>query len=351
MTRHKVLVVDDSAFMRKLITDLISEDPAFEIAGTAKNGREAVDKTLLLRPDVITMDIQMPIMDGISALQEIMAKCPTPVIMLSGLTNDDDRETIVALEHGAVDFIRKPSGDISVDLYKVKELLHQKLYIALHAKLAHKPSIARVSQAQSLSLPSSTSGKRFKHLVAIGTSTGGPKALQRVLPNLPGNFPAPILIVQHMPANFTRSLAQRLDVLSQIRVVEAEQHMPIEAATAYIAPGDFHMKLVRRGKDEYLIKLTQEAPQNGHRPSVDVTFDSLLPFDELTRHLVIMTGMGSDGARAMKRLVDAGVKSTIAESEETCVVYGMPKVAVELQAAKHILPLDDIPQKLTEIVR
>lgn len=355
--QHQVLVVDDSAFMRKLITDLIASDPDFTVIGAAKNGREAVDMTLRLKPDVITMDVEMPVMDGIQALQEIMSKCPTPVVILSSHTDEGDMLTFEALEKGAIDFVKKPSGTISVDLYKVKEVLLEKLHAALSARILPKrsevPAVNRSSRSVGPEAPPETKGKPakiFRHLVAIGTSTGGPKALQRILPTLPRNFPAPILIVQHMPPNFTRSLAQRLDAMSQIRVVEAEHEMKVEAGTAYIAPGDWHMVLHRR-RSQYVIHLHQDALRNGHRPSVDVLFDSLAEYSELERHLVILTGMGGDGAHAMKRLYDSGVRSTIAESEETCVVFGMPKVAIELQAVRHILPLDEIPPKLMELVR
>jgi len=353
MTRHKVLVVDDSAFMRKLITDMIAEDPEFEIVDSARNGQEAVDKTIRLRPDVITMDVEMPVKNGIDALREIMTICPTPVIMLSSLTDAGNELTIRALEIGAVDFVKKPSGSISVDLYKVKDRLMEKLRVALQAKLQPRQEVQTGSLAMPIAPPlvkAERSGQ-FRHLVAIGTSTGGPKALQRVLPALPKHFPAPILIVQHMPPNFTRSLAGRLDVLSQIRVVEAEQDMPVESGTAYIAPGGWHMGLHRTPGHQYLIRLSQDEPRNGHRPSVDYLFESLYERTELMRHLVLMTGMGGDGAHAMKHLRDSGVQTTIAEAEETCVVFGMPKVAIELQAASDVLPLHEIPRKLIEVVR
>jgi len=354
MVRHKVLVVDDSAFMRKLITELISEDAEFEVVDTAKNGLEAVKKTELLKPDVITMDVEMPVMSGIEALTAIMSKCPTPVIMLSSLTAEGDVQTILALERGAVDFLKKPSGSISVDLYKVKEVLLEKLRIALSAKLAKRKEAGSNPLALAHHPPVKGNmghSNSFRHLVAIGTSTGGPRALQTVVPALPSDYPAPILIVQHMPPNFTKSLAQRLDHISNIRVLEAEHGMAVERGTAYIAPGDWHMRLNRKSSSSYVIQLTKDDPRHGHRPSVDAMFESLYERDELTRHLVIMTGMGGDGARAMKKLRESGVESTIAEAEETCVVYGMPKVAIDLQAAAHILPLHKIPEKLIEIVR
>ncbi|MNI57873.1 Chemotaxis response regulator protein-glutamate methylesterase of group 2 operon [compost metagenome] len=193
--------------------------------------------------------------------------------------------------------------------------------------------------------------KGFTDLVAIGTSTGGPKALKAVLEKIPAQFPAPIVIVQHMPANFTKSLAQRLDSLSSLNVVEAEEGMELQPGTAYIAPGGHHMNVNSNVGGKYRVTLSQQAPRSGHRPSVDVLYESLLPLDSLKRHVVLLTGMGSDGAKAMKKLFDAGVSSTIAESEETCVVYGMPRSAVELGCVNYVLPLNEIGPKLVQIVK
>lgn len=360
MHPYQVLIVDDSAFMRKIITDLISGDPDFKVVGTAKNGKEAVEKASQLRPDVITMDVEMPEMNGLEALQRIMIACPTPVIMLSSLTFEGANETFRALELGAVDFVQKPSGSISLDLHKVREQLLDKLRIAVKARLAplalsnQQPVRAPVQpQAQvkpqpQRRFPVPVSGA-FEHLVAIGTSTGGPRALQLVLSHIPANFPAPILVVQHMPPKFTKSLADRLDSLCAIRVVEAEDGMLLEPATAYIAPGGYHMTLV--DSSGYKLKLHQDDPRGGHRPSVDVLFDSLVPYRSLKRHIVLMTGMGSDGARGMKSLKDAGAITTIAESEQTCVVYGMPRSAVELHAADKIVPNYEIADQLVRAVQ
>lgn len=357
---YRVLVVDDSIFMRRIISDLIAENRNFQVADTAKNGKEAVEKTLLLKPDLVTMDVEMPEMNGLEALRQIMQSYPVPVIMLSSLTGEGAHETIRALELGAFDFVQKPSGSISFDLYKVKSLLHEKMEAAVQAKdkwnrLYRRPFIlpppppATPAQNGIMSKTGKTSAT-FGSLVAIGTSTGGPRALQQVLSRLPGSFPAPILIVQHMPPNFTKSLAQRLHSASQIRVVEAEDGQPVLSGTAYIAPGGWHMRMSRLEGNRYRIRLSREAPKNGHRPSVDVLFDSLLAFHELKRHIVLMTGMGSDGAQGMFALRKAGAVTTIAESEESCVVYGMPRAAVELGAATNILPLEQIAGKLIEAV-
>uniref|UniRef100_UPI000A8DD0FB CheB methylesterase domain-containing protein n=1 Tax=Paenibacillus phocaensis TaxID=1776378 RepID=UPI000A8DD0FB len=191
----------------------------------------------------------------------------------------------------------------------------------------------------------------FTDLVAIGTSTGGPKALKAVLEKIPGDFPAPIVIVQHMPPNFTKSLAQRLNSLCELNVVEAEEGQELQRGTAYIAPGGFHMNVVSGPAGGYRVQLTKTELCNGHRPSVDVLYESLLPLQTLKRHIVLLTGMGSDGARVMKRLYDAGVTSTIAESEETCVVYGMPRSAIELKCVSHVLPLYEIGPKLVQVVK
>lgn len=359
MPPYKVLVVDDSAFMRKLISDIIAEDKQFIVVHAAKNGREAVEKVKELRPDVITMDVQMPEMNGIEALKIIMREFPTPTIMLSSLADAGAKETINALELGAVDFVRKPSGSISIDIYKIKEILQEKLKAAAKSnlksvKLKFRPAISqpilKTAALEKTKLLKEERSTLFQHLVAIGTSTGGPRALQSVLPYIPESFPAPILVVQHMPPNFTKSLAIRLDSISRIRVVEAEEGMPVIPGTAYIAPGGFHMKLNKGPAGSYKISLSKEEPQCGHRPSVDVMFNSLLPFKDLRRHIVLMTGMGSDGAKGMKALLDSGAETTIAEAEETCVVYGMPRSAVELQGATHILPLFEIAGKLTSVV-
>lgn len=359
MSTYKVLVVDDSAFMRKIISDLIMEDPQFEVIGTAKNGREAVEKIRELRPDVVTMDVAMPVMNGLEALQIIMNENPIPVIMLSSMTGIGTQETIQALELGAVDFVRKPSGSISLDLHIVKECILDKLRIAVHAKVKalHRFSeiTAPTEKVQPSLIDTDTNAKAkvipFQHVVAIGTSTGGPRALQTVLSGLPQNYAAPVLIVQHMPPNFTKSLAIRLDTYCSLHVVEAEDGMKVRAGIVYIAPGGWHMSMIRIQSDHFIIKLNKEEPRAGHRPSVDVLFESLIPLKDLQRHIIIMTGMGSDGARMMKRLKESGADTTIAESEETCIVYGMPRAAIELGGVDYILKQQDISNKLVELVQ
>lgn len=360
MSPYRVLVVDDSAFMRKVVSDLIEDDPEFTVISTAKNGKEAIEKVKELKPDVITMDVEMPEMNGLDALRFIMSEQPTPVIMLSSLTSDGARETILALEWGAIDFVRKPSGSISLDLYKVKILLIEKLKIAVNSRVRKQNLPTENKQevrepkasvkAKSLESNLLLTKQKITNLIAVGTSTGGPKALQQILTPLPELFPAPILIVQHMPPKFTKSLAQRLDAASHITVVEAEDGQEVRNGIAYVAPGGWHMQMIRGPMQGYKIKLTKEEPKWGHRPSVDILFESLTPFIELKRHAVIMTGMGSDGARGMKALQAAGLETGIAEAEETCVVYGMPRAAVELNCIDHVLPLQEIPNKLMQLL-
>ncbi|MFF2089029.1 chemotaxis response regulator protein-glutamate methylesterase [Paenibacillus sp. NPDC058174] len=421
MAPYRVLIVDDSPFMRKIFSDLIVKDPQFTIAGTAANGREAIEAVERLKPDAVTLDLEMPEMNGIDALQSIMKKHPTPVIMLSGISEENTRETIKALQYGAFDFIRKPSGAFSNDIIQVGELLLEKLRIAVLMKrrlpeielrepegqaqpakkpikaptddkvqklgesvpnerksgtperkteplrktvqerLPNRPAPAPLhkdraaAQAQPdivkpvLPEHSAVKSDPFRHVVAIGTSTGGPRALHEVICSLPAHLPAPVLVVQHMPPKFTKSLAQRLDSFSELQVVEASQGERLQAGVVYIAPGGYHMEMAH-DPSGYHIKLTQQAPRNGHRPSVDVLFESLIPFASLKRHAVIMTGMGSDGAKGMKALVESGASTAIAEAEETCIVYGMPRSAVETGAVKTVLPLQRISPAIAQAV-
>ncbi|KAF6574570.1 chemotaxis protein CheB [Paenibacillus sp. FSL M8-0228] len=516
MCAYRVLVVDDSAFMRKIITDLIVRDESFNIVGTAANGKEAVEKVKELQPDLVTMDVEMPEMNGLEALPLIMAAHPLPVIMLSGINEQGMKETIMALEAGAFDFIRKPSIAHAQDIEQVSKALLEQMHTAMQAvrsrlerkeanerkaaleqakktpqqkppgqavtekrsgsqastdkspvvPLAPSPAVSaqpkrdvgksapavakqetkrqqsgtsvtagRIEQQpaaqpsnksvqaptvqkkedlskgigrtpgqlnstttaagkslhgkdkaglvkpephktvissatrtpaaatppvaaptvpaapKGLSLKKGVHTSNFRKLVAVGCSTGGPRALKTLLERIPGDFPAPIVIVQHMPPNFTRSLAQRLNTLSPLRVVEAEQGMTLETGTAYIAPGGYQLRIVPGAGGKYTVSLKTEEARNGHRPSVDTMFESLLSLTSLERHLVLLTGMGSDGAKMMKKLYDAGVQSTFAENEETCVVYGMPRSAVELKCVRHLLPMQEIAPKLVQVVK
>lgn len=347
----KVLVVDDSLFMRNLIVRLMKEDDSIEVIGTARNGVEGVRMVKELRPDIVTMDVEMPEMNGMEALANIMDELPTRVIMLSALTQEGAEITISALQSGAVDFISKPSLTGTADLTEAKKEIISKIKTAARTPLSTLIA-ARRSLNQMVNrpiIPKKAEGpKEFNQIVAVGTSTGGPKALQTLLTGLPAQFPSPVLVVQHMPPKFTLSLAQRLNQICRISVVEAVDNQLLQGGTAYIAPGGYHMTVVKR-QGEYRIALHQEPQVNGHRPSVDVLFHSVSDLASLKRHFVLMTGMGSDGAKGMAHAKRHGAASTIAEAEETCVVYGMPRAAIKLNCVDYVLPLTVIAAKLRQL--
>lgn len=520
MEALRVLVVDDSRFMRRVLTDVINADRAFTVAASASDGKEAVQLALELEPDLIIMDLEMPSMNGLEALRKIMAVRPVPVIMMSAVTDNGIRDTIKALQFGAFDFVRKPDNALHLDIDEVSSYLLERLHAAAAAlregefrvmpavdesredaetgpeaampsetetaaareeplrapgggapgnkhedrhdppkagnspatggqpktdgppqphteartsgppvigrkmpmpdrrqaggpqdaagaaqrlrpggraeakkagaepKPALKPPLARsplpkapASSGQRGPVPDTAAIRRtpaeeaahapavkpvppagekdgtlhhaaeFRHIVVMGTSTGGPRALHEVLTRLPKDFEAPILIVQHMPPKFTHSLAQRLDTYCALKVREAAQGDLVEAGTVYIAPGGWHMRLTQEPSGKFRIQLSNEGPRNGHMPSVDVLFESLVGFRSLKRHAVLMTGMGSDGAVGMRKLQEDGSETRIAQSQETCVVYGMPGSAVKLGAASHVVPLQQIASVLLKEIR
>lgn len=358
----KVLVVDDSAFMRKLITEIISSHPLLEVIGTARNGKEAIEKVRLFNPDVVTLDIEMPILDGLSALQIIMKENPLPIVMLSSTTKDGTENTIRAMEYGAVDFIAKPGGAISLNLRESEKEIVNKVFNA--AQIDMSKILPRRSTVPPI-IPSSMVPNKainavsedghprsaVKKFIVIGTSTGGPRALQQVLTTLPEDINAPILIVQHMPAGFTRSLAERLNTLCDITVKEAENGELLEKNIAYIAPGGKHMKVKRIGIS-YAIHLDEEEPPRlGHRPAVDILLESIAKLPELMFITVIMTGMGHDGLEGMKILKNNCNTYTITESEESSVVYGMPRAIYEAGLSDMSSHVQDIGKLLTEQVK
>ncbi len=361
MDKKKVLVVDDSAFMRKLISDFISASPKLEVIGTARNGRDALEKAKSLKPDVITLDVEMPEMTGLEALKEIMRQNPTPCIMLSSTTDEGTENTLTAIQHGAIDFITKPSGTISLDLHKVKDEIVQKVEQASLVQVRKikryeneiKDRIVEKSE-ESIQVnvkvddkySSSKWSKAHRKLVCIGTSTGGPRALQEVLTALPERVGAPILVVQHMPAGFTKSLANRLNTLSRIVVKEAEQGEIVKDNIAYIAPGGFHLKIKEIGQNFAVQLDKEEPPRSGHRPSVDVMFESVSQLHSIDKLAVIMTGMGSDGAKGLIKLKETGNVKAIAESKDSCIVYGMPKAAVATNLIDEVKSVEQIAQTI-----
>ena len=333
----RVLVVDDSLFMRKVISDLLSSDPQISVVGTARNGIDALDSIPKLKPDVITLDIEMPQMDGLTALREIMNTNPTPVIMLSALTQEGAEQTFEALDNGAVDYLPKPSGTISLNMKSVRHILLNKVKTAANAHLnpflnsPSRPKIRRMV-AQTLS--------NTDKVISIGASTGGPRALSEVLSQLPKSIP-PIMIVQHMPEFFTKPFAERLDKLCTFNVKEASEMDRMEEGQALLAPGDFHMMVTKNER----IHLHKGPAIFFLRPTVDELMVSAAKVFGKRNLGVILTGMGSDGAKGMRAIKDSGGE-TIAQNEATCVVFGMPKVAIEQGSVDVVLPLNKIPHEM-----
>lgn len=344
----KVMVVDDSAFMRKIISDILKEDKDIDVPWTAKNGKDALEKLTYIAPDVITLDIEMPIMDGITTLTEIVRKYNIPVVMLSSLTVDGAEATIKALEVGAIDFITKPTNIFSLNNYEEKQKLIDKVKIASQIKRVENSYTSVIKPKKVFnSLPPSRRND-LEFIISIGTSTGGPKALQSVIPQIPGNINGSILVVQHMPEGFTKSLATRLDSMSNLKVKEAEDGEKLMKGYCYIAPGNYHMTVYQE-KNEIRLRLSQDAIVSGHRPSVDVMMESVAAIKTLKKIAIIMTGMGSDGASGMKKIFDVG-GYTLAQDEDSSVVYGMPKAAVNNGCVNKILPLNEISNEIIDIL-
>ena len=367
----RVLVVDDSAFMRKVLSDLFNGEADFEVVDVARNGADAIEKVLQLSPDVVTMDIEMPILDGLSALEKIMALKPTPIIMVSSLTKAGADATIKALSLGAVDFIAKSAGsisridDISLELLRkcreakgisATRLRPQVAPVVLPVKLKAetKPILASGSSAPVEKTPlvpikqAEIQGVN-DWLVAIGTSTGGPRALQEVLTRLPGNLPCPTIVVQHMPPGFTRSLAERLNSLCELTVKEAEDNEKLMPGTVYVAPGNYHLTLRKDSSGAY-IKLNQDPAIGGLRPAVDPMMTSVSETFGAKTVAVILTGMGHDGAKGMVA-IKKSKGLTIAEDQSTAVVFGMPKAAIEAGVVDAILPLPRVADGIVQCLK
>jgi two-component system chemotaxis response regulator CheB len=342
----RVLVVDDSAFMRRAISMLLEEDQDIEVVGTASDGLEAIRKAKELNPDLITLDVQMPRMDGIAALKHIMKENPVPVLIVSSLTVDGAQATVDALAAGAVDFIPKQISYPSLDIGKIKEELisKSKAVARRKTKITSKPTSNKVS----IWTKASAIGHSNAQIVVIGISTGGPFSLQKVIPSLPESFPIPIAIVQHMPPIFTKSLAERLDSISRVEVCEAEDGMELANGKVFIAPGGLHLKFRREGTKVYVVTTT--SPNDTlHRPSVDIMFSSAYETYGGKVLAAVMTGMGRDGFEGAKLIKSAGGK-ILAQSEDTCIVYGMPKAVVDANLADAVVPLEEMASAIVTTV-
>lgn len=341
-----MLVVDDSVVIRRLLSDIIDEDPDFEVVGTASNGQIAVDKMTRLQPDVLTLDVEMPVMDGIATLRELRTRGLTkPTVMFSTLTERGASATLDAMQLGAADYVTKPSNTGSFDQARerVREELLPKLRAlgrrAVPTKDLLRKELPRVR----------IGGSAFVDLLAIGCSTGGPNALASFFEQLPRDFGVPIVITQHMPPVFTGLLAKRLDTLSGVDVVEAEAGMVLQAGTAYIAPGDHHMVLVKRG-EEVQIALNQDPPENSCRPAVDPMFRSIAPIYGPRALAVVLTGMGHDGLAGARWLKETGAQVFVQDAA-TSVVWGMPGAIAEAGLADAVLPLDALPPAVKTRIR
>ncbi len=337
----RVLVVDDSTLVRKIVTDILERDPDIKVVGTANNGKTAIFRNQELNPDVITMDIEMPILDGLAALKHIMSTNPKPVIMMSVLTQNGADATFKALEHGAVDFIPKPSTLLSMTVDEIGDLLISKIKTVFKSKV--NALTTRPADTAPLAVQKDARTESDK-IVAIGTSTGGPSALINVFNKFTPKFPAPVLVVQHMPEGFTAAFSKRLNDSSELKVKEAEDGDDVLPGHGYVAPGHSHMRIVKKGSN-YKIKVYNAEKVSGHMPSIDVLFDSMAQEVGSRSIGVIMTGMGKDGAAGILNIKKTG-GYTIAQNEETSVVYGMNRVAVEMGGINEIVPLDDITSRI-----
>jgi two-component system chemotaxis response regulator CheB len=334
---RSVLIVDDSAFMRKVVSDLVASFEGFRVCGTARNGFDAIEKVHALDPDIVTLDIDMPDLDGMQTLGYIMSEMPRPVVMLSATETVDGMDTTIrALELGAVEFVRKPSGPVSLDIEKARDALHLALRAAAQGNLAGAPALSRGAAPRAVRVrPGPSDAARC--CVAIAASTGGPRALAEVIPALPRTLPAAVVVVQHMPRGFTRSLAARLDAFGAVPVVEAEHGVVLRAGHAYVAPGGRHTRIFADGGSPH-IRLDDAPPMWGVRPAADPLFRSVAAVFGASSVGVVLTGMGRDGAEGLHAIRQAGGRA-IVQDEATAVVHGMPHAALQIAGADSVEPL------------
>jgi two-component system chemotaxis response regulator CheB len=355
----KILVVDDSAFMCKAITMMLESDPQIKVIGSARDGAEGIEKVKLLKPDLVTMDIEMPRMDGLTALREIMRKNPVPVMMISSITTEGAKATLDALEAGAVDFIPKQMSSVSLDIVKFKDDLLSKIKDITRRKSMLMAQFRRKRYLQISGRPSSGEPdssarpaprrviRKKSHnvrIVAVGVSTGGPPALQTIIPQLPRNLPVGVVVAQHMPPTFTKSLADRLDGASQVSVREAENGEPVQPGLVLFAPGGKHISLEKKGSQTKVV-VSSHPEESLYHPCIDILMDSVADAYGQAAMGVILTGMGSNGVVGLTKLKKLG-GVTIAQDEETSVVYGMPRAVVEAGIVDHVAPVEDIAHEI-----
>jgi two-component system chemotaxis response regulator CheB len=345
-----VLVVDDSAFMRQLIAEMVESNGEYRVVGTAADGMEALEQIRALEPDIVTMDIEMPRLDGLQALEQIMKEMPRPVVMLSAAGSErGNKMTLRALDRGAIEFVRKPSGPISIDLLVVREELIAALNAARSVNMAGVRTVAgRAEQVAPDQGPKKAAGSATR-VVAIAASTGGPRALSEIIPHLPENLGAAVMIVQHMPGEFTRTLSQRLDVMSPLGVSEARDGEPLRENHVYIAPGGYHMR-VAGDAGNATVRLDTSPTIWGVRPAADPLFASVAASFGASALGVILTGMGRDGAEGLGKIRGAGGVGVV-QDRDSSIIYGMPQAALALAGADRVVAVQDMPRVIRDFCR
>ena len=347
--KPRVLVVDDSAFMRKLIAEMVQSSDEFTVVGSAVNGEDGLRQIRELDPDIVTLDIEMPVMDGLIALERLMKTHPRPVVMLSAAGSQHGTDmTIRALELGAVEFVRKPSGPISIDLVTVREELINALRAAAKTNMRGLKSALRRTPPKRPAEPPPATSKGPALVIAMASSTGGPRALAEIIPHIPSDLGVAVLVVQHMPKDFTRSLAQRLDLTSPMPVTEAVDNEPIVANRVYLAPGGMHMT-VASSPEGVVVRLDSGPPVWGVRPAADPLFKSVSKVFGKNAIGAILTGMGRDGAEGL-RLIRAAGGVGLVQDESSSVIYGMPQAALAAGGADHVVAVGDIATTLVSII-
>lgn len=343
----RVLVVDDSAFMRKAISTMLEKDAGISVVGTARDGQEGLELVRKLNPDVVTLDIEMPRMDGLTALRHIMMESPRPVLMVSSLTTEGAEATLKAMELGAVDFIPKQLSKVSLDIIKIEKDLIERVKTVALRKMRHRPMArpaARKAAVPAAPVSAPRAGRAGRDVVAIGVSTGGPPVVQQVLSSLPENFPAGIVIAQHMPAAFTGPFAARLNSVSKLNVKEAESGDVLKPGHAFVAPGGRHI-VIEQKISRLEIQVTDEPPGEIYKPSANVMISSVAKAVGRRALGVILTGMGNDGCEGIRELKAKGGRA-LAQSDSTCVVYGMPKAIVDEKLADQVVDQDDLAEAI-----
>lgn len=342
----KVLIVDDSSFFRRRLTEILNTDPSIEVAGYAVDGKEAIDKVIKLDPDIVTMDIEMPVMDGITAVRRIMEVHPIPILMFSSLSHEGAKATLDALHAGASDFLPKRFEDIAAEREEAIAKLRERVRTLGIQKRNNKLSLVRtVSPANPSRRAEVREKTRFK-LAIIGASTGGPVALEKVLTVLPASFPAPLLVIQHMPASFTGAFAERLNQLCKIHVKEAKDSDRLTSGTAYLAPGGKQMTLKHNGQG-VIVEIKDGPAEMNYKPCVDITFKSVAETFQRGVLAIVMTGMGQDGCEGVRLLKKNGAVVWV-QDEASCVVYGMPMAIVNAHLADRVLSVDEIGSILSQ---